>query len=78
MATRKKRWKLELVKNLNKANTVSEKIIQSMEEVFETVIKPEPVVKEVAEPEPVVEEVATKPAPRPRKRYSRTKKTTGV
>ena len=68
MARRKKLLKMELLKNINKAHSTSDKIIQTMEEVFETVVTPEPIVEEVVE----------KPKTSTRKRYSRTKKTTGV
>ena len=59
---------MELLNNINKAHTTSDKIIKTMEEVFETVVKPEPVVEEVAE----------EPKTSSRRKSSRTKKTTGV
>ena len=77
MARRKKLLKMELLNSINKAHATSDKIIQTMEEVFETVVRPEPVVEKAA-PEPIVEEVVEKPKTSTRKRYSRTKKTTGV
>ena len=69
---------MELLKSLNKANATSEIIIQTMEDVFKTVVKPEPIVEKVVVPEPIVEKVVEKPKTSTRKRYSRTKKTTGV
>jgi|2_EtaG_2_1085320.scaffolds.fasta_scaffold168151_2 hypothetical protein len=78
MAKRKKLLKMELLNNVNKAHATSDKIVKTMEEVFETVVVPEPIVEEVVKPEPIVEEVAEKPKTSTRKRVSRTKKTTGV
>jgi len=77
MARRKKLLKMELLNNINKAHATSDKIIQTMEEVFETVVRPDAIVEKAA-PEPIVEEVVEKPKTSTRKRTSRTKKTTGV
>jgi len=78
MAKRKKLLKMELLKSLSKANTTSEIIIKTMEDVFKTVVVPEPIVEKVVVPEPIVEEVAEKPKPSTRRKTSRTKKITGV
>ena len=52
MAKRKKLLKMELMNNINKAPATSDKILRTMEEVFETVVKHEHVVVE-ATPEHV-------------------------
>jgi len=81
MAKRKKLLKMELLKHINRTKETSEKIIQTIEEVFETVVAPEPVkpvTEELPRMGPVVEEAVIKPKTSTRRKTSRTKKTTGV